>query len=253
MALMNPIRCFILDDEIQAVHNLRLALEMHCPQVEVAGYAHNVGDAYDFLTKEQTDILFLDIRLQNETGFDLLKRLHDFQGSIIFTTAYDLYGIQAIKFSATDYLLKPLDHLELTGAVRKAADKKKERDQSAQISMLIQSFENLPSQRQKKIALAEANEIHYVLIDDIIFCKSDNSYTTFYLTGNKNITVSKPISEYENILEPYGFIRTHQSYLINKNRIVSFKKEDGGYLLMEGNYQAIISKQRRHLLKELFS
>lgn len=252
MAILNPIRCFILDDEIQAVHNLRLALEAHCPQVVVAGYAHTVIEAYDFLTKQQTDILFLDIRLQNETGFDLLKRLDHYQGSIIFTTAYDLYGIQAIKFSATDYLLKPLDHLELTEAVRKAADQKKERDQSAQIAMLIQSFENLPSQRQKKIALAEANEIHYVLIDAIIFCKSDNSYTTFYLSGNKKITVSKPISEYENILEPYGFIRTHQSYLINRNRIVSFKKEDGGYLLMEGNYQAIISKQRKHLLKELF-
>jgi len=252
MAFMKPIRCFILDDEIQAVHNLRLALATHCPHVEVAGYAHQVSNAFDFLTSQQTDILFLDIRLQNETGFDLLKQLHHYQGSIIFTTAYDLYGIQAIKFSATDYLLKPLDHLELTDAVRKAADRKKERDRGAQIEMLIQSFENLPSQRQKKIALAEAHEIHYVLIDDIVFCKSDNSYTTFHLTNTKKITVSKPISDYETILEPYGFLRTHQSYLINKNRIVSFKKEDGGYLLMEGNYQAIISKQRKHILKEIF-
>ena len=253
MAHLNPIRCFILDDEIQAVRNLRLALETHCPQVEVTGYAHNVSEAHEFLARQQTDILFLDIRLQNETGFDLLKQLNHYQGSIIFTTAYDRYGIQAIKFSATDYLLKPLDHLELTEAVRKATDKKKERDQSAQIAMLIQSFENLPSQRQKKIALAEANEIHYVLIDDIIFCKSDNSYTTFHLTGNKKITVSKPISEYENILEHYGFVRTHQSYLINKNRIVSFRREEGGYLLMEDNHQAMVSKQRKHLLKELFA
>ncbi|MCF0069420.1 LytTR family DNA-binding domain-containing protein [Dyadobacter sp. CY261] len=252
MAVINPIRCFILDDEIQAVRNLRLALEMHCPQVEVAGHAHNVADAQQFLANQQTDILFLDIRLQNETGFDLLKRLAGYQGSIIFTTAYDHYGIQAVKFAATDYLLKPLDHRELVEAVGKAVNRKKERDQSTQIAMLIQSFENMPTQRQKKIALAEANEIHYVQIDDIVFCKSDNSYTTFYLHGSKKITVSKPISEYETILEPYGFLRTHQSYLINKNRIVSFKKEDGGYLLMEGNFQAIVSKQRRHLLKGLF-
>lgn len=252
MALLNPIRCFILDDEIQAVHNLRLALQAHCPQVEVAGYAHRVQEAYEFLSSQQTDILFLDIRLQNETGFDLLKKLNGYQGCIIFTTAYDVYGIRAIKFSATDYLLKPLDHRELAQAVAKATDRKKERDQSAQIAMLIQSFENLPAQKQKKIALAEASEIHYVLIDDIIFCKSDNSYTTFHLTKNKCVTVSKPISEYEVILEPYGFVRTHQSYLVNKNRIVSFKKEDGGYLMMEGSFQAVVSKQRRHLLKELF-
>ncbi|GGN11661.1 DNA-binding response regulator [Dyadobacter beijingensis] len=251
MALINPIRCFILDDEVQAVHNLRLALETHCPEVEVAGFAHTVQEAQQFLTQLQTDILFLDIRLQNETGFDLLKRLGGYRGSIIFTTAYDHYGIQAVKFAATDYLLKPLDHRELTEAVTKAIDRKRERDQSAQIAMLIQSFENMPAQRQKKIALAEAQEIHYVEIDEVIFCKSDNSYTTFHLRGGRKITVSKPIADYEGMLEPYGFLRTHQSYLINKNRIVSFKKEDGGYLLMEGNHQALLSRQRRHLLRDL--
>nr|WP_295922157.1 LytTR family DNA-binding domain-containing protein [uncultured Dyadobacter sp.] len=252
MVILNPIRCFIVDDEINAVHNLRLALETHCPQVTVAGYAHNVQDSLDFLTGNATDILFLDIRLQDETGFDLLKRLSGFQGSIIFVTAYDLYGIQAIKFSATDYLLKPLDHRELTAAVQKASDRKKERDQSAQISMLIQSFDNLKTQRQQRIALPEASEIRYVLIDDIILCKSDNSYTTFFMHGMGQITVSKAISEYESILEPYGFVRTHQSYLVNRNRIVSYKKEDGGYLLMEGHHQAVVSRQRKHLLKDLF-
>lgn len=252
MVVLNPIRCFIVDDEINAVHNLRLALETHCPQVTVVGYAHNVQDSLHFLNHNATDILFLDIRLQHETGFDLLKQLSGFQGSIIFVTAYDLYGIQAIKFSATDYLLKPLDHRELAGAVQKATDRKKERDQSTQISMLIQSFDNLKTQRQQRIALPEASEIRYVLIDDIILCKSDNSYTTFYMHRMGPITVSKPISEYESILEPYGFVRTHQSYLVNRNRIISYKKEDGGYLLMEGQFQAIVSRQRKHLLKDLF-
>lgn len=252
MAVVEPIRCFIVDDEINAVHNLRLALETHCPQVGVAGYAQTVDDAYHFLATRETDILFLDIRLQNETGFDLLKRLEGYAGSVIFTTAFDHYGIQAIKFSATDYLLKPLDHRELAEAVRKASDRKKERDHHAQITMLIQSFDNIRTHRQKKIALPEVSEIRYVLIDDIIFCRSDNSYTTFYLMGGDKITVSKPISDYESILEPYGLVRTHQSYLVNKNHIVSYKKEDGGYLLMEGNFQVLLSRQRKHLLKELF-
>lgn len=118
--------------------------------------------------------------------------------------------------------------------------------------MLIQSFDNLKNQRQQRIALPEASEIRYVLIDDIILCKSDNSYTTFYMHRMGPITVSKPISEYESILEPYGFVRTHQSYLVNRNRIISYKKEDGGYLLMEGQFQAIVSRQRKHLLKDLF-
>lgn len=252
MAVVNPIRCLIVDDEINAVNNLRLALERHCPQVTVTAFAQTVKDALDVLTRHDIDILFVDIRLQNETGFDLLRQMEDYQGSIIFTTAYDLYGIQAIKFSATDYLLKPLDNQELLEAVRKATRQKKERDRQTQIAMLIQSFENLQGQRQKKIALPDASQIRYVLIEDIILCRSDNSYTTFYIRDLVKITVSKPINEYESILEPYGFVRTHQSYLVNKNRIVSYKKEDGGYLLMEGGEQALLSRQRKYLLNELF-
>jgi two-component system LytT family response regulator len=119
--------------------------------------------------------------------------------------------------------------------------------------MLIQSFENMHSKRQKKIALPEATEVRYVSIDDIIFCRSSNSYTTFSIKGVGPITVSKPIGEYEFLLEPYGFIRTHQSFLVNKNRILSYKKEDGGYLLMEGGEQVLLSRQRKHLLRELIN
>jgi two-component system LytT family response regulator len=252
MVVLSPIQCLIVDDEIKAISNLRLALGKHCPQVTITGHAQTVKEALAVLSLHDIDILFIDIRLQNETGFDLLKQMDGYQGSIIFTTAYDFYGIQAIKFSATDYLLKPLNNQELIGAVNKATKQKKERDRQSQITMLIQSFENIQTHRQKKIALPEASEIQYVLIDDIILCRSTNSYTTFSIKNTPKITVCKPINEYESILEPYGFLRTHQSYLVNKNRIVSFKKEDGGYLLMEGGEQASVSRQRKHLLKELF-
>ena len=249
---MSTIKCYIVDDETSAIENIRLTLDKYCPDTEVTGHAQSVVEAYTFLSKHAVDVLFLDIRLQNETGFDLLRQLKDFVGSVIFVTAYDEYGIQAIKFSATDYLLKPIHTEELIEAVRKASVRKKTQDNHLQIAMLIQSFENMKTRHQKRIALPEASEIRYVLIEDIICCKSDNSYTTFHLSGGVNITVSKPISDYENILEPYGFVRVHQSFLVNKNRIVSFKKEDGGYLLMENNLQVLVSRQRRHLLRELF-
>lgn len=117
--------------------------------------------------------------------------------------------------------------------------------------MLIQSFENQKRLTQKKIALPDADEIKYVNIADIICCRSNNTYTSFYITGGKRTTVSKPISEYEELLQPYDFIRVHQSWLINKNRIQSFKKEDGGALLMEDGTLVPVSRQRKHLLREL--
>ena len=146
---------------------------------------------------------------------DLLRQLANNLPHVIFVTAYDEYGIQAIKFSATDYLLKPVNAEELIAAVYKVTVKKQTEKQ--QVEMLLESYQQQNSQQQKRIALADQNEIRYVLIDNIICCKSDNSYTTFYITNiNPPIIVSTPLSEYENILSPYGFKRVHQSWLITK-------------------------------------
>jgi two-component system LytT family response regulator len=216
-----------------------------------------VQGAVDFLTARSVDVLFLDISMQNETGFDLLERLPGFDGSLIFVTAHDEFGLKAIKFSATDYILKPIDVEELAAAMDKAGHKKnqsvtRESVIQEQIRMLLQSVANQPKSQQSRLALPDAEEIRYINIADIVYCKSSNSYTTFYLIGSEKLTVSKPISEYETLLVPYGFIRTHQSYLVNKNRIRSFKKEDGGYLSMEDGTMVPVSRQRRGMLKDLF-
>jgi two-component system LytT family response regulator len=190
--------------------------------------------------------------MQNETGFDLLEQLPSFDGSLIFVTAHDEYGLKAIKFSATDYILKPINVAELVSAIDKASHKKSQSDTQQQIRMLLQSVTNQPRSQQTRIALADADEIRYINISDIIYCKSSNTYTTFFLTGKEKITVSKPISDYETLLVPYGFVRTHQSYLVNKNFIRSFKREDGGYLSMEDGTEIPVSRQRRGMLKDLF-
>lgn len=249
---MQTLTCYLVDDEINAIENLEVLLNKHCPQVEVVGRSTTVSEAARFLYSHSVDILFLDIRMQNESGFDLLEQLPGFQGSVIFVTAHDEYGLKAIKFSATDYLLKPIDVTELVAAVNKAGKKKGMAVTQEQIQMLLQSVANQPRSQQTKIALADAEEIRYVNIADIIYCKSSNSYTTFYLVGNGKITVSRPIAEYETLLSAYGFIRTHQSYLVNRNRIGAFKKEDGGYLLMEDNTMVPVSRQRKGMLKDLF-
>lgn len=249
---MNKLTCYIVDDEQNALDALSVLIERYCPQLTVAGSANSVKLALEFLTNtnNSADILFLDIRMQQETGFDLLKLLPSNTAHIIFVTAHDEYGIQAIKFSATDYLLKPVNPEELIAAVHKVGQRKNM--QADQISMLLQSYQNQGSKTQKRIALADQNEVRYVLIDNIVCCRADNSYTSFYLSNeNKPVVVSKSISEYEQILGLYGFVRIHQSWLINKNHIDTFKKADGGYLIMDNKMSVPVSRQRRHLLKEL--
>lgn len=244
------LNCFIVDDEPSAIETLSLLINKYCPSINILGSATSVNDGLIYLNSNNTDILFLDIKMQKETGFDLLQKLTQQIPHIIFVTAHDQYGIQAIKFSATDYLLKPVNAEELIASIHKISLKKQVERQ--QVDMLLESYQQQKNYQQKRIALADQNEIRYILIENIICCKSDNSYTTFYINNSNNpIVVSTPISEYENILTPYGFQRVHQSWLINKSKVSSYKKEDGGFLIMENKLSVPISRQRKHLLKEL--
>lgn len=247
---MNNLSCYIVDDEQGAIDALTALIQRYCPQLTIAGSARSVVQGLQYLTAQPVDILFLDIKMQQETGFDLLKQLPPNTAHVIFVTAYDEYGIQAIKFSATDYLLKPVVPEELIAAVHKVGQQKN--TQAEQIAMLLQSYQDQRLNTQKRIALADQHEVRYVLIDNIICCKADNSYTSFYLHNEgKPVVVSKSISDYEQILSAYGFVRIHQSWLINRNHIDTFIKADGGYLMMNNKMSVPVSRQRKHLLKDL--
>ncbi|MES2807471.1 MAG: LytTR family DNA-binding domain-containing protein [Bacteroidota bacterium] len=247
---MNNLSCYLVDDEQGAIDALTILIQRYCPQLSIAGSARSVKQALQYLTAQAVDILFLDIKMQQETGFDLLKQLPANTAHVIFVTAHDEYGIQAIKFSATDYLLKPVVPEELIAAAHKVGQQKN--SQTEQISMLLQSYQDQRLNTQKRIALPDQHEVRYVLLDNIICCKADNSYTSFYLYNeSKPVMVSRPISEYEQILSAYGFVRIHQSWLINKNHIDAFIKADGGYLMMNNKMSVPVSRQRKHLLKDL--
>ena len=246
---MSNLTCYIVDDEQSAIEALSVLIQRYCPQLTILGSAGSVKLALKYLTNTCPDILFLDIKMQQETGFDLLKQLETNTAHTIFVTAHDEYGIQAIKFSAVDYLLKPVSPEELIAAVHKVVHKKN--TQAEQIAMLLQSYQHQRLSTQKRIALPDQHEVRYVLIDNIVCCRADNSYTSFYMYDeSKPVVVSKSISEYEQLLSLYGFVRIHQSWLINKNHIDSFKKADGGYLVMNNKMSVPVSRQRKHLLKD---
>lgn len=180
----------------------------------------------------------------------MLSSLSSYNFEIIFVTAFDQYAIQAIKFSAIDYLLKPIDIQELKTAVKKAIGKSNQRKQNLQLENLISLLQKAQTKADHKIALPSVKETRFVATNDIIRCESSNSYTTFHLQNREKITVSKPILEYEEMLRDYHFIRCHQCHLVNKKFIVSWIRSDGDYLLLQDKSQIPVSRQRKEYVKE---
>jgi len=243
------IRAVLIDDEISNLENLRTLLQKHCPQVTIIATAQNVGDAVDAIEKHSPDLVFLDIQMGEQTGFDVLKLLSMRNFEVIFVTAYDQYGIQAIKFAALDYLLKPIDIDELINAVNKAEHKSATQIQISQLDFLLQQLKR-PETNVSKIALQMQSEIRYVTLSEIIRCEADNTYTHFFLSSGEKILVSKSLKEYADLLRPNGFLRTHQSHLVNPNYVKSWLKEDGGVLLLMSGEKIPISKPNKDTVKQ---
>jgi two-component system, LytTR family, response regulator len=247
------INTVIIDDEQNNIDNLSILLHTYCPQVTVLARALNANDGEQIILKHKPDLVFLDIQMPEKNGFDMLKSLNSFDFEIIFVTAYDQYGIQAVKFSAIDYLLKPINIDDLKQAVQKAALRSTQKRHNAQLENLIQLVQQKQQKQFHRIALQSTKETRFVEPDKIVRCESSNNYTTFFLSNGEKILTSKPIFEYEEMLQDYGFVRCHQSHLVNKTFVKSWIKEEGGYLLMEDNTQIPISRNKKEGLKLLLN
>jgi two-component system LytT family response regulator len=245
------ISALLIDDEPNNLDNLSILLQQYCPAIAVTGTAMNAAQARLRIATLQPDLVFLDIQMPDESGFALLQSLPEITFEIIFVTAFDQYGINAIKFSALDYLLKPIAIEELTGAVEKAIKRITEKKQNSNIQNLLQLLQSPLTLSEHKIALPDSRETRLVPAKDIIRCQSQNVYTTFFFSNGEKLVVSKAIKEYEELLTPYGFIRSHQSHLVNKRHIKSFIKEDNGYLLMADGFSAPIARQKKEYVKRV--
>jgi two-component system LytT family response regulator len=246
------MQTIIIDDEYANQENLQFLLARHCPEVTIVGVANTIEEAKLQINHHHPDLLFLDIQMGRKSGFDLLRSIEDKSFEVIFVTAFDQYGIQAIKFAALDYLLKPVDIDELKNAVKKAEHKLASKIQHNQINFLLQQLQkHEPS--IAKIALPQLNEIRYVVISDIIRCVADNTYTYFHLVDGELLLISKPLKEYADLLKPHGFIRVHQSHLVNPKYVKSWLKEDGGILLFNNGIKVPVSKPNREYVKSILS
>lgn len=245
------IRAVLIDDMKNSRVTLADDLKNYCPDILIEGEADSVKSGVELIRKINPEIVFLDIELEDGTGFDILDSFDEINFKIIFITGLDSYGIKAIKFSALDYLLKPVDPEDLVKAIGKYKESDKRRDLKANVDYLLENIRGIKP-KFKRIALNSADKVNMVNIDDIIRCESQSNYTLFYLNGGEQILVTKSLKEYENLLEEYSFIRVHHSHLINLNFLKEFIKTDGGYAVMTDKSTVPVSVRKRdNLLREL--
>jgi two-component system LytT family response regulator len=231
------LRAIVIDD-VDSIRTKNIDLiKTHCPNIAIIGQANSVKSGVSLIKQIVPDLVFLDVEMPDGTGFDLLQMLNPIQFKVIFITGYEDFAIRAFRFSAIDYLLKPLDPIELVEAVNKAEESMHKEVLELKLNTLFSNLER-PKNLQK-LVLKTAEKIYSVNIQDIINCESDKNYTTFYFINAPKLVVSTTLKEYETLLKPFNFFRAHQSHLINMLYFDHFIKTDGGNTIVMKNKNKI--------------
>lgn len=246
------MKAVIIDNEAPMIRTLSGLLEMYCPEVELLGTADGVASGERLILEKNPELIFLDVEMDDGTGLDLVERLNYRKLHVIFVTAHDKYAINAFKYSAIDFLLKPVDPQDLVNALRKFKEARKVLDLEQQVAVLTEHLRG-GSSRQKKIVLSDYESMHLVRVDEIVWCVAEGSYTRFKLADGNEIMVSKNLKSYEDILSADDFVRIHNSYLVNINHIKRFERSEGGLVVMNNGGTLPVSVRKKdalmHILK----
>lgn len=245
--IARSLTAIIVEDELQSQTHLKALMQEVCPEVYVVGIAKTVDTGVALFKQHQPDLLFLDIELGNASGFDLLTQIAAFSYRVIFTTAFDQYGVRAIKFSALDYLLKPIRPDELRQAVQKASHFYSSESASLRIQHLLDQLHQQKGQ-EKTLAIAQGRELVFVPVADILFCQASNNYTTLFLAQGTKLVSSKGIFHYDELLSPAGFLRAHQSYLVNPRYVRSLHTEQ--YLVLQDGTRIPVARLKMSLVRQ---
>lgn len=242
------MKILIVDNEAPLRQILKKMLLYRFEQLEVTE-ASGVHEGIKCIFEIKPDIVFLDIEMDDGTGFDLLAQISNRSFQLIFTTAYNQYAIRAFRFSALDYLLKPIDPALLYESVQKAQSRIQEKNINAQVEVLLHQMK--PANKDKKIVLKDADAAYFVKVSDIICCEAQGPYTRFYIENMQAIIISKNLKEFEILLEPEGFIRIHHATLINRSKVIKFNKTDGGSLLLSNGLNMPVSQRKKDYVLKL--
>ncbi len=246
-------RIAIVDDEQDARQALRTLLETYCPDVEVCGEADSVESAFALIRQTQPDAILLDISMEDGTGFDLLDKFQRTSFQVIFTTAHDEFALKAFRYHALDYLLKPINPVELAQTIDLLKIENQE-DYQTRINNLLESAR---TRQLDKITLTSQEGMVFLNLDQIVRLESDGSYTSFYLPDKERHLIARPMKDFEDLLIGHDFFRIHQSHIVQLSFVKKVLREDGGYALMEDGFKAPIARRRKEefleVLKKRFS
>jgi two-component system, LytTR family, response regulator len=237
-------KTLIIDDEAHARESLSKMLAINYPNIQILGTASSADDAYEKIIKLSPDILFLDVEMPNGTGFDLLTRFPKPNFKVIFVTGFDQYALNAIKFSALDYLLKPVSVKELKEAVEKASQQLSTNNGFGDLKNLLSTLQN-PKNRKNKLAVPTQQGLEMIEIQEIVRCEAANGYTIIHLRENKPLLSSRDLKTYQELLEDYDFFRIHDSHLISHYHVLKVLNEDGGVVVMSNDIKLPIARRRK--------
>lgn len=250
--LQQTISAIIVDDEFQSRQVISLMMASLFPEVKIVGQAGTVKEALSSIEKKQPQLVFLDVQLQNETGFDLLDKLPEPDFELIFTTAHNEFAVKAFRYSALDYLIKPIDPGELECAVRKAKkamqSKSSIKEQLKLLTRHLDGSNRIPDQ----IAIPTPEGLMFVQIKDIIYCHGLGNYTEFFLVNDQKITSSHTLKQYEELLSDHPFFRAHKSFLINLAHIKKYLRGEGGTAVMSNGHEVEIARRNKTSFLNLF-
>lgn len=246
------INCIIVDDEQNCIEMLEWLLKTYCPQVSISAMCLSAEEGLQAIRQHQPDVVFLDIEMPRMNGFDMLEHFDRLDFDVVFTTAYDKFAIKAFRYSALNYLLKPIDPDDLKETIRRLEEKRSIPTRE-QIELLLQHVKNLSKNTVPRIALTTNDGMMFVATRDIVYCEAESNYTNIVLVGGKKIMVSKVLKDIDEALAGPDFFRIHNSFLININHIKKYVRGEGGYVVMDDNATISISRSRRQEFMELFS
>lgn len=245
------INAIVIDDEAHCRDTLSILIGKFCPDVRILQQCSSAKEGLEAVRMHKPDLVFLDVEMPAMNGFEFLEQFNEIPFSVIFTTAYDKYAIRAIRFSALDYLLKPIDSKELIAAVQKVKANNHQ-PTSEQFRMLLDKIQNKDN-GLTKIAVPIAEGFELVKTDDIITCEADNNYTYLHLKNKRKITACRTLKEVEEQLESFtSFLRVHHSYIVNLNEVTKYVRGDGGYLTMSDGSMIDVSRSRKAALLKFF-
>jgi two-component system LytT family response regulator len=242
---MAPIKAVLIDDESDNIKTLQLLIKKYCPDVTVEAAFTDPKLALKALPKTACDILFLDIEMPDINGFELLKKLKKFEGKVVFVTAHSTYAVKAFKFSALDYILKPIDVDDLTQTIEKYKKSRTTAPDADVMKQLLSNIELLSNPKANKLSVSTQEGIEIINLNDVDYMKAERAYTIIKRQDKTDIVVSKPLKDFEDMLPSAKFMRIHDSYLINLDKVVRYLRQDGGYAVMRDGSEILISRGRK--------